>query len=156
LGIENNEIPLISFDITIPGGHALDAIEKSGTANLMTQLMMQGTKSKTAAELEEAIGLLGSSIFIQCTNEEIRFSASCLSKNFEPTLALLKEIITDPRWDAAEYDRLKKALDTNLKGSDANANSVANRNFIRLLYGSNSTYGIPAAGNSQTANNITL
>jgi zinc protease len=156
LGIENTEVPLVSFDITVLGGHSFDPIEKAGTASLMGQLMMQGTKTRTSAELEEAIGLLGSSINIQTTNEETRISASCLAKNFEATVALVKEIMLEPRWDEAEFTRLKKALETNLKGSDANAATVASRNFIKLLYGKGSIYGLPVNGTLATVEKISL
>ncbi|HEY0652040.1 MAG TPA: pitrilysin family protein [Chryseosolibacter sp.] len=155
-GIENNEIPLVSFDITIPGGHSYDALDKSGVASLMAQLMNQGTAKRTPAELEEAIGLLGSSLFFQCTNEEIRLTGNCLARNFEPTLALAKEMLLQPRWDVAEYERLKKALETNLKGQEANAPAIAQRNINKLLYGPSHILGLPVAGTLQTAASITL
>jgi zinc protease len=156
VGIENNEIPIVSFDITIPGGHAYDPIDKSGIASLVAQMMNQGTAKKTPAELEEAIGLLGSSLSFQCTNEEIRLTGSSLSRNFEATMALAKEMLLEPRWDVAEYDRLKKALETNLKGLEANAQAIAQRNANRLLYGTDHIFGMPVAGTLQTTASITL
>jgi len=156
LGIQNDEIPLVTFDITIPSGHAADPLNKAGTGNLMAQLMVQGTARRTAAELEEAIGLLGSSITIQCTQEEIRVVANCLARNIDPTFALVEEILLEPRWDVKEYERLKKALETALKGSEANAQAIANRTFYRLLYGSNHIFGIPVNGTLQTTAGITL
>lgn len=155
-GIQNTELPLVYFDITIPGGHSYDPIEKSGTAYLMAQLMKQGTARRTAAELEEAIGLLGSSISVSCTAEDIRISGNCLARNFARTIALAKEILLEPRWDEAEYARLKLALETNLKGSDANAQAIANRAFFRLLYGADHVRGTPTIGTLETAAQITL
>lgn len=154
LGLENNELPVVTFDITIPGGHALDPMNKAGIASLLSQWMTQGTAKRTPAELEEAIGLLGSTISIQCTNEEMRVTGTCLSRNFEPTVALVQEILLEPRWDAAEYDRLKKALETNLKGSDANAPSIANRTFNKLLYGPGCIFSLPASGTLQSTAGI--
>lgn len=156
LGIENSEVPLVTFDITIPGGHSYDQMDKAGVANLMAQLMMQGTAKRTPSELEEAIGLLGSSINISCSNEEIRITGNCLARNFEPTIALAEEMLLEPRWDVAEYERLKKALETNLKGSDASATQIAARNFSKLLYGSSHIFSLPVAGTQQTSANITL
>jgi zinc protease len=156
LGMENNEVPLVTFDITIPGGHSFDQLEKAGVANLMAQLMMQGTAKRTPAELEQAIGLLGSSIFIQCSNEEIRITGNCLARNFAPTIALAEEMLLEPRWDVAEYDRLKKALETNLKGSEASAPAIASRNFNKLLYGNAHIFSVPITGTLQTAAAITL
>ena len=156
LGIENNEVPLVSLDITIPGGHLRDSREKAGGAFLMAQLLNQGTARRTSAELEEAIGLLGSTINISCTNEEFRITANCLARNFEPTMALVQEMLLEPRWEVAEYDRLKKALETSLKGAEANAQAIANRNFYKLMYGPEHIFSIPVNGNLQTASALTL
>lgn len=116
-GIENTEVPLVTFDITIPGGHYLDPLDKAGTAALMAQLLMQGTAQKTPAQLEEAIDLLGANISVYSTFEEIRLQGRCLARNFAPTLALAREILLQPRWDEGEFNRLKKALQTNLGGN---------------------------------------
>jgi zinc protease len=155
-GIDNREIPLVSFDVTIPGGHILDPLEKAGTASLMAQLLMQGTAQKTPAQLEEAIDLLGATISVNSTNEEIRVQARCLARNFAPTLALVQEMLLQPRWDAAEFTRLKRSLATNLKGQEANPSAVASLNFLKLMYGPNHILGTPSSGTLETTAGITL
>ncbi|MDF7814938.1 pitrilysin family protein [Hymenobacter sp. YC55] len=155
-GIDNREIPLVSFDVTIPGGHYLDPLTKAGTASLVAQMLMQGTAQKTPTQLEEAIDLLGATISVNSTNEEIRVQARCLARNFAPTLALVQEMLLQPRWDAAEFARLKSSLATNLKGQEANAAAVANLNFLKLLYGPNHILGYPSIGTLETTAGITL
>ncbi|HEX5667674.1 MAG TPA: insulinase family protein, partial [Chitinophagaceae bacterium] len=61
-GIENNEVPLVQFEIVIDGGLLLDDINKVGVANMMARMMTQGTKQKTPLQLEEAIQQLGAAI----------------------------------------------------------------------------------------------
>ena len=155
-GIDNREIPLVSFDVTIPGGHYLDPLAKAGTASLLAQMLTQGTARKTPAQLEEAIDLLGATISVNSTNEEIRVQARCLARNFAPTLALVQEILLEPRWDAAEFARLKRSLATNLKGQEANPTAVASTNVLRLLYGPNHILSVPASGTLETTAGITL
>ncbi|WP_022824063.1 M16 family metallopeptidase [Hymenobacter norwichensis] len=155
-GIDNREIPLVSFDVTIPGGHYLDPLDKAGTASLLAQLLMQGTAQKTPAQLEEAIDLLGASISVNSTNEEFRVQARCLARNFAPTLALVQEILLQPRWDAAEFTRLKRSLATSLKGQEANPAAVASQNFLRLMYGPNHILSTPGSGTLETTAGITL
>lgn len=155
-GLESSEIPLVNFEIVLNGGHWADPLQKSGTASLLASMLMQGTAAKTAAQLEEAIDLLGASITVNCTNEEIRLRATCLQRNFEPVFALLQEILLQPRWDKTEYERLYKALLTNLKGREANATAVASINFYKLIYGDQHILGYPATGTLQTVNTITL
>ncbi|WP_224488079.1 M16 family metallopeptidase [Robertkochia flava] len=156
LGITYDELPLVSFDITIKGGHMLEPIEKSGLSSLMASMMMQGTVNKTPEELEEAIGLLGANISVYSGTEEMRISASCLARNFEETVALVEEILLEPRWDEKEFDRLKSAMLTNLKGREANPNAIAQNAAFKLLYGDDHILGISSAGTLETAESITL
>lgn len=155
-GIENNEVPLVQFDITIPGGHLLDPINKSGVASLLSDLMMEGTATKTPADLEEAIGLLGANINTYSTFEDFHITGSCLAKNFDETIALVKEIILEPRWDENEYNRLKTALETNLKGNEANPNSIASLVYNKLIYGENHIFSVPSSGTPESTKAITI
>ena len=156
LGIEHSEIPLVTFDITIDGGHWLDPFDKSGVSSLLASLMMQGTRNRTAAELEEAIELLGASMDINSGAEEIRITASCLADNFEATVALVEEILLEPRWDESEFMRLKQALKTKLKGNEANPTSIAFSNFSKLIYGDSHIMGVPSTGSMETIQNINI
>ncbi len=156
LGIKNTEVPLIAFDITIKGGAWLDNISKKGTSNLLADLLMEGTANKTPAELEEAIGLLGSGISINTGAEEIVINATSLARNFEKTVALVQEILLQPRWDEAEYERLVSAMKTSLKGREANPNAIAAFTFNRLIYGEVHPNGLPVSGTLKTVSNITL
>ncbi|MEW7292059.1 M16 family metallopeptidase [Aquimarina sp. 2304DJ70-9] len=155
-GIENNELPLVNFDITVPGGHLLDPLEKAGISSLLASMMMEGTVTKTPAELEEAIGLIGASIDVSSSTEEIRITASCLAKNFEETLTLVEEILVHPRWDEKEYKRLRQALQTRLKGREASPQAIASINFNKLVYGDENILGVPNSGTLETLNNISL
>jgi zinc protease len=155
-GIQSNETPLVNFEVVLKGGHWADPIEKSGVSVLLGNLLMQGTATKTPAELEEAIDLLGASINVTSSNEEMRIRATCLERNFEPTLALVQEILLEPRWDKTEYDRLYKALQTSIKGREANAQQLAAINFNKLIYGDKHIFGYPAEGTKETVAAITL
>lgn len=155
-GIENNEVPLVQFDLTIPGGHLLDFKGKEGVGSLLSDLMMEGTASKTPAELEEAIGLLGASISVYSANEDFHIVGSCLTKNFKSTIALVKEILLEPRWDQKEFDRLKQALETSLKGREANPNVIASTIMNKLIFGDKHMFSIPGSGTLNTIKTITV
>ena len=155
-GIENNELPLVNFNIIIPGGHKLDPTGKAGVASLMADLMNEGTATKTAAELEEAIGLLGSSIYVGSGSEDIVISGSSLSRNYSKTIAFVEEMLLEPRWDQTEFDRLKKELETSLKGREANPTAIAAINFNKLIYSESHSYGVPTNGTLASIKDITL
>ena len=88
-GIEHNEIPTVNFSLVMEGGHLLDDKNKNGVANLMTDIMMEGTANKTPQELEEEIELLGASINMYTTNESIVIRGNTLVRNFDKTMKLV-------------------------------------------------------------------
>jgi zinc protease len=155
-GIENEELPLVYFDLTIQGGHWQEELDKVGVASLLAELMMEGTKTKNPAELEEAIGLLGSNINIISTDEDWRITASCLSRNFAQTLDLVDEILFEPRWDEKEFERLKKARITQLQGRKANPQYVASFVFDKLMYGTEHIMAYPSEGTVESIDKITI
>lgn len=156
LGIENSEIPLVSFDIVFEGGSWLDPAGKAGTASLLANLMNEGTASKSAAEFEQAIGLLGSGLNVSSTPDEIRISGTALSRNFEATVALIEEMLVAPRWNEADFDRVKSAAMTSIKGREANPNSIAYLSFSKLIYGDGHPQGRPQNGTAETVELIEM
>ena len=117
-GIKHNELPLVQFQLRIDGGQMLDESNKIGTAVLMASMLNEGTKSKTPAELEEAIGLLGARINISANMEDIYISGNTLSRNFTSTMELITEMITEPRWDKESFELVKSRRLTNIKQSN--------------------------------------
>ncbi len=150
LGIEHHELPLIQFTLTLNGGMLLDDPNKIGVANLMTDIMMQGTKNKTPVELEEAIDALGATIRMHTTKESIVITANTLTSTFDQTYALVEEILLEPRWDTKEFERVKKQTIEIINRNKANPNAIASAVYSKLIYGegnilSNTTMGTIAS-----------
>jgi zinc protease len=149
-GIEQNELPLVQFALTLNGGHYLDDPSKVGVANLIADVMMEGTKNKTPVELEEAIDDLGASINMRATDEDIVIQANTLSTKVNGTYALFEEILLQPRWDEKEFARLKQENLETINRRSADPTFVAENIYRKLIYGpghilSSSTLGTPAS-----------
>lgn len=155
-GIYQDEIPVVTFSLSIEGGHLLDDIEKNGVANLMSDILMEGTANKTPEELEEGIALLGASIYMYTTNESIVVRGNTLTRNLEKTMELVTEILLEPRWDEEELERLKTRTLNNIKRSDANPNAVANRVYNKILYGEDHVFSYPVSGTAESVKAISM
>ncbi|CAN7181756.1 M16 family metallopeptidase [Massilia sp. LjRoot122] len=156
VGIENNEVPLVQFDIAIDGGLLLDKPEKVGVANLMARLMTQGTAKKTPQELEEAIQQLGASINVFARPEDVRISVTTLARNYRATLALVEEILLQPRWDEKEFALIKQSVLSQIRQQDADPNALASRNFGQLIYGKDDPRSRNILGTAASVNAITI
>lgn len=155
-GIQQDEIPVATFSLVIEGGHLLDNMQKNGVANLMSDILMEGTANKTPEELEEEIELLGASINMYTTRESIVIRGNTLTRNLQKTMDLMSEILLEPRWDEEELARLKTKTINQIERSDANPNAVANRVYNRILYGDDHIFSYPTSGTAESVKAITM
>lgn len=155
-GIVHDELPIVNFSLIIDGGHLLDSFDKIGVANLMTDILMEGTANKTPEELEEEIELLGASINMFTGRESITISGNTLARNFEKTMNLIEEILLEPRWDEDELKRIKLSTINGIKRSAANPNTVARNVYNKLIYGDKHMFAYPTSGTVASVESITM
>lgn len=155
-GIETNEIPLVQFEVVLPGGRWAETPEQNGRLSLLADLMNQGTATKTPGEWEQAVGLLGSGISVSAGSDSLTIRATSLARNFEETLGLVEEMLTEPRWQAADFERIKSAKLTGIKGREGNARSISSLVYNRLIYGDSHPLGRPGGGNAQSVATLTM
>ena len=104
--------------------------------------MNEGTKNKTPEELEDAIKLLGANISVSAGNENITIRVSTLARNFEKTIALVEEMLFEPRWDEEQFDLAKSRIINNLKRNQANPSYLASTTLNKLIFGENNILAI--------------
>ena len=155
-GIENNEVPLVEFEIQIDGGLMLENINKIGVSNLMASLMTKGTKNKTPEDLENAIESLGANIYAYATEENIVIAGSTLSKHFDATMDLVTEILLEPRWDETEFELIKQSTISNIQRQQAIPNSIAYSQFAKLLYGEDNILAYNSSGSEDSVESISI
>ncbi len=155
-GIEDDEVPLVAFNILLPGGSWLDTPDRTGAATLLAQLLMQGTANRTPAELEEAIGMLGATIRFGASGEVFSISAVTLERNLEATIALVEEMILEPRWDEAEFERLRSAAEAQIIAARGDASTISAQVWDRLVYGGEHPYGRQSGGSIESISAMSM
>ena len=155
-GIENEELPLVDMNIAIDGGVSQDVISLPGVASMVANVMPQGTKNKTPEEFEEETELLGSSINMFPGREELTLSSSMLSRNFDKTVALIKEVLLEPRWDSAEFRMAKTRIKNSIIQAMAQPRSVASLSFQKLVYGKDNIFGYNSYGTLESIDKFSI
>ena len=155
-GIEQNELPLVQFSLTLRGGHLLDDMDNVGVANLMTDIMMEGTRNKTPLELEEAIEGLGANISMFTGSESIVIQANGLSPKVQQVYDLFEEILLEPRWDEQEFARIKDETIETINRRNVNPGAVASNVFNKLIYGESHILGHSTLGTIESVREITI
>ncbi len=153
---EWHTLPIVQVQLLLPAGTADDPEGHSGLATLTASLLDKGTKSKTATELAEAFDALGASLGVRSGLEDTGLGFSTLARNLDPALALVGEVLTEPRLDPQDFDREKQLqLTALLRGPDS-VQWIAGRAFRALLYGQDHPYGNPSDGFTETVEKLTL
>jgi predicted Zn-dependent peptidase len=115
--------------------------EKNGIAAAANFLLKNGTRSRSAFEVNEHFDYYGAYLNRNCYNETANLILHCLSKNLGDLLPVMKEILVDsvfPEHELEVYKQnMKQRLEVNLKKCDV----VANRLIDEYLYGPEHPYG---------------
>jgi len=155
-GAESRETPLVYFSLVLDAGRDRADIGKPAVANLTADLLNKGTAGKTTAELEDAIKSLGSTIRISAGATSTTVSGISLSRNFGQTITLLEEMVLEPRWDAEEFDLLKRKQINQIDQDAGDPNAIARREAARLRYPADHIYSYLPYGTKDKLETVTL
>ncbi len=139
---EKHDLPLISFSITFMGGaNQFEPAGKQSAASLTAALLSEGTKSRDAEALSNALQLLGTSINSSVAGESGSISFRSTAAKFPATLDILAEMLVTPTFPQAGLERLRGQRLVQLTQARAQTGAIANRVFPRVVYGDAHPYG---------------
>ncbi|MGV3504644.1 MAG: M16 family metallopeptidase [Adhaeribacter sp.] len=158
IGTKNDEIPTVSLLFSLKGGHRLESKDpsKAGIASLTAAMLNEASEKYTAEEISSKLDKLGASISFASSADQMSVSVQSLTKNLDATLALLEERLLHPRFDPADFDRLKKQALESIANQSTQPTVVANNVFNKLLYGENHIMAVPVIGTATSVGSITL
>ena len=139
---ERHGLPLVSFSITFIGGsNQFEPAAKRGVASLTTQMMTEGTKTKTGDQLSDALQLLGTNINAGVSGEEGSVSFVSTTKNFDATLAILADMMLNSTFPADALERLRGRTLVNLTTAKDQPTVIGAQVFSKILYSEEHPYG---------------
>ena len=157
--LESEEVPLVRFSLRLDAGRVRNALDAPAVAGLTADLLEKGTANRTTAELEDAIKDLGSEIDVSAGDTGVFVSGKALSRNFAPTMELVKEMVFQPRFDAEEFDTLKRQTAEAITQAEGEPNLIARRELARLQYPEGSPLrelGLTGYGTREALEAVTL
>lgn len=156
IGVQEKEIPLVSFLISFQAGHRYEPAEKAGLATLTAAMLEQSSEQTTAEEIENRLDRLGSSVNISASEENIHVSVQSLRKNVGATLRILQESLFRPKFDSTEFALEKKKQLDRIGQQLTTASSLADIIYQQLLYGKDHVMGTLPLGNESTVEKLQL
>ncbi len=136
--VPDRELPLVNLVIYVRTG---DYVEPSGKESLSETtgylLARGGTQSKTAEELEERLAFLAANLGSNVGDTQGSVSLNLLSKDLDEGLAILREVLTAPRFQEDKLALRKQQLLQNMKQRNDDSANIENRERSFLAYGEN-------------------
>ncbi|NDV91883.1 insulinase family protein [Alteromonas sp. 345S023] len=156
LGVTMDETPTVTMTISMDGGMLLDPKGKEGLAYLTALMMNETTERYTNEDMANELAKLGSSIRFSATGRYSQIYVSSLTKNIEPTLALLNEKLFSPAFLPADFERMKERVLQGLQQQAKTPSSLARRARDLILFGDENRISKPDEGTIASVRNISL
>ena len=155
-GIDSRETPLVYFSLQIKAGQNRAGAALPALADMTVEMLEKGTTQLTTAEFEDAVKSLGSSVNVSADRTETYITGNSLARNFNATLALVQDMIVNPKWDEEEFDLLKTKRLNDIKLAEGNPNAIARREAAALSYDPSHPYHYSGYGPAEKMEAITL
>jgi predicted Zn-dependent peptidase len=136
--VPDYELPLVNLVVIVRTGDYVEPAGKEGLAGLTGYLLARGgTKSKTAEAMEERLEFLAAQLNSSAGNTEGRVGLNLMKKDLGEGLALLREVLTVPRFQEDKVALRKQQLLQDMKQRNDDSSSIEGRERNFLAYGEN-------------------
>jgi zinc protease len=151
--MEQHEVPVMNVSVILPAGAIYDG-EKAGLASLTASGLKYGTKNYPKSRLDEELDFIGAVVNTFASKESAGLSAKFAVKDKDKVLDIIKELLTEPVFDTAEFSKEKKRVLVSLEQAKESPRSVIGSYFDKFLYGDH-VYGNVVQGKISTVTTIT-
>ncbi|UWQ21437.1 pitrilysin family protein [Jannaschia sp. W003] len=151
--VEEHSIPFTAFDIRFEGGASLDAPGKRGAVNLMAATLEEGAGERDARAFAEAAEDLAARFSFEATNDAVAVEASILTENRAEAVALLREALVAPRFDAEAVDRVREQVLASIDRAESDPQEIASTTLAALAFPDH-PYGSPLDGTRETVSSL--
>ncbi len=132
---ERHDLPLVYVGVVLRGGIARESHGKEGLASFTARLMARGTKEFTRQQIDEKFEEIGSSFSAQASTEALWLGGNVIARNLDAYLAKVSSIVLRPTFPAAELDKLRREVLSEIDLRREDDQSSARMFFKRFLYG---------------------
>jgi zinc protease len=126
---EQRALPMVIVRVLVDAGSRRDPQGKEGVANLTADLLNEGTTTRSAMEISEAVDFIGASLGSGAGEDNASVSLQVLRKDLGVGLDLLTDVLLQPNFPDAEIERRREAVLASMKAAEDNPQHVAGRTF---------------------------
>ncbi len=153
--VRHTSIPVATVMLLVRRGSADDPPGKEGLAAITADMLDEGTGALSSIEIHEKLARIGAQLDSDIGPDATLFTITVLSRFLQPAVSLLADIVVRPTLREEDFARVRQLRLHRLMQLKDMAGAVADRAFMRLLYGQQ-PYGHTPLGNEASLTAITV
>lgn len=128
------QIPKLDVQLVVLTGNVHEKANEVWLADITADMLEEGTTSLTAEQVNAAAAKMGGTIETQVTPDETVVAAQALGEFAPEIVALVADVIRNPRFGQAEFDRIKQDRTRDLAIMKSQPQAIALEAFMKSMY----------------------
>jgi predicted Zn-dependent peptidase len=153
--VHHAAIPVVTLTLLVARGSADDPAGQDGLAAMTVDMLDEGSGSLSAIEFHEALARVGAQLDSDIGPDAALLTITALSRFSPQALRLLADMAVRPSMTEADFVRVRQLRLHRLTQLRDMPGAVADRAFVKLLYGPH-PYGHTPLGSEQTLASMTV
>ena len=150
----HHEQPAVTMRLLVRAGGANDPDKKRGVSLLVTNLLDQGTTTRSSQQVADQIDSIGGVLGTGSGDDFTSVSAIVMKDSFDLAMDLVADIARNPAFAPGGIERQKEQITSTQQVNANDPDYIASAVFDRLVYGFH-PYGLPGSGTPETLASIT-
>ena len=146
---EDHRLPFVEMRAAFKGGVLSENETTSGLTQLMTKMLLQGTKKRTAEQIATEIESVGGSVDTFGGNNSFGVNVEVMREDLATGLSILSDVILNPTFPTKALERERQIQLETIRGQRDNLLQSCAKGMRRALFG-NTGYGLDSLGTEQT------
>lgn len=153
--VERHSLPIVTARIQIDAGAVREPASKNGLAVLTANILSEGSRELSGAEIADRMARLGAQFGTSANFGSAWVSVTSLPNVFNEAFGIASSTVTQPRFDSADFARVRTNQIASFEQSMSNASGVAQRVFVSSVYDPNTPYSRLSGGTKASLEKLT-
>lgn len=153
--VERHNLPVADFVLVIPVGATANPADHAGIADLVANMLTDGTTTRTALQIADQTAYLGISLSSASGWDATTVRLSTPTAQLDSALALFADVSLHASFPVTEFARVKKERLTTLLQLKDRGPAIASLIYPTVLYGRDNPYGRSSIGTDASVATMT-
>jgi zinc protease len=153
--VRDAAVPVIALEFSMPGSADQDPMDKPGVANMVASLLDEGAGPLDSTAFHDRLERKAIELSFRAGRDFFRGTLRTLKENRDEAFDYLRLALNEPRFDAADIDRIRAQILSRLQRETTNPTDMASRNWWATAFPGH-PYGQPVNGSVDSLPRITV